>query len=78
MPTLSIKKEIKNNKQFIELWWEEKNFKMPIEIRFNSFDGERNRTLDLSNSSLKIAIPKNSNLLIDPDNWILFNKNIIN
>ena len=78
LPTLSIKKEVKKNKQFLEFWWEEESFKMPIEIRFNSFDGERNRTLDLSSSSLKIAIPLDSKLLIDPDNWLLFNKNIIN
>ena len=78
LPTLSIKKEIKKDKQFLEFWWEEKDFKMPVEIRFNSFDGERNRTLDLSNSPLTIAIPKDSKFSIDPDSWLLFNKNIVN
>ncbi len=78
LPTLVIKKEIINNKQFLEFFWKEVNFKMPIEIRFNSFDGERKRKLKLASSPLKIAIPKNSKVLIDPDNWLLFNKNIIN
>ena len=77
LPTLNIKKTIVNNRQIIELWWKEKGFKMPLEIQFFSFDGERNRKLNLSNSPYKIAIPKQSDLNIDPEGWLLFNKNII-
>jgi len=77
LPTLNIKKKIVNDKQIIEFWWEEKGFKMPVEIKFFSFDGERNRKLTLSNSPYKIAIPKQSDLNIDPEGWLLFNKNVV-
>ena len=75
LPTLIVKREVKNQKQFLELYWKEKNFCMPLEISFTSFDGERNRKLTLNNSPIKIVIPKKSKLYIDPNNWILFNKN---
>ena len=77
MPTLKVKKETKGGRQFVDFWWEEEGFKMPIEIRFYSFDGERNRKLPITNSAYKIVIPKESDLIIDPNSWLLFNKEIV-
>lgn len=72
LPVLIVEEEIIKNKKFIDLWWESDGFKMPVEIRFESFDGERNRKLDLNNSPTRIAIPLKSDLLIDPENWLLY------
>ena len=72
LPVLIVEEEIIKNKKFIDLWWENEGFKMPVEIRFESFDGERNRKLDLNNSPTRIAIPLKSDLLIDPENWLLY------
>jgi aminopeptidase N len=72
LPTLMVEEEIINNKKFVEFWWKEEGFKMPIEIRFQSFDGERNRKLILNNSPNRIAIPVKSDLNIDPNNWVLY------
>lgn len=72
LPVLIVEEEIIKNKKFIDLWWENDGFKMPVEIRFESFDGERNRKLDLNNSPTRIAIPLKSDLLIDPENWLLY------
>ncbi|MBC8467210.1 MAG: M1 family metallopeptidase [Candidatus Marinimicrobia bacterium] len=72
LPVLIVEEETIKNKKFIDLWWDNDGFKMPVEIRFESFDGERNRKLDLNNSPTRIAIPLKSDLLIDPENWLLY------
>jgi hypothetical protein len=72
LPVLIVEEEIIKNKKFIDLWWENDGFKMPVEISYESFDGERNRKLDLNNSPTRIAIPLKSDLLIDPENWLLY------
>jgi hypothetical protein len=46
---------------------------MPMDISFQSFDGQRDRKLMLNNSPTRIAIPLKSDLIIDPDNWVLYN-----
>ena len=61
------------NKKFIDLWWQNDGFKMPMDISFQSFDGQRDRKLMLNNSPTRIAIPLKSDLIIDPDNWVLYN-----
>ena len=68
----------KGNKKFVDFRWKEEGFKMPVEIRFYSFDGERNRKIPITNLSYKIAIPKESKLVIDPNNWLLFEKEQVN
>ena len=78
LPTLIIEEEIKGNKKFVDFRWKEEGFKMPLEIRFYSFDGERNRKIPITNLSYKIAIPKESKLVIDPNNWLLFEKEQVN
>ena len=72
LPTLVVEKEIINNKKFIDLWWKDDGFVMPVEITFNSFDGKRERKLDLTNSPTRIAIPAKSDLKIDPNDWLLY------
>ena len=56
----------------IDLWWDDEGFIMPLEISFTSFDGVRMRKLKLTNSPTRIAIPEKSNLIIDPDEWLLY------
>ena len=75
-PTLMIKEKIIKEKKFIDLWWKDDGFLMPLEIAFKSFDGMRNRTLNLTNFPTRIAIPKNSDLKIDPNYWLLFTKKV--
>ena len=78
LPTLIIEEEIKGNKKLVDFRWKEEGFKMPVEIKFYSFDGERNRKIPITNLSYKIAIPKKSKLIIDPNNWLLFDKERVN
>ena len=78
LPTLIIEEEIKGNKKLVDFRWKEEGFKMPVEIRFYSFDGERNRKIPVTNLSYKVAIPKESKLIIDPNNWLLFDKERVN
>ena len=73
LPTLEIEEEIIKNKKFIDLWWKNDGFKMPMDISFQSFDGKRDRNLALNNSPTRIAIPLKSDLIIDPNKWVLFN-----
>jgi aminopeptidase N len=74
LPILNIKENIIKNKKFIDIWWEDDGFKMPIVINYNSFDGLREKELELSNNPKKIVIPKSSELIIDPESWVLFEK----
>ena len=77
LPILNIKEKIIKNKRFIDIWWEDDGFKMPIVINYNSFDGLREKKLELNNSPKKIVIPKSSELIIDPESWVLLRKNFI-
>ena len=45
LPDLNIKKVLSGNKQFVDLWWENEGFKMPIEVAYKSFDGQRKRKI---------------------------------
>ena len=76
LPILNIKENIIKNKKFIDIWWEDDGFKMPIVINYNSFDGLREKKLELSNNPKKIVIPKSSELIIDPESWVLFEKKV--
>ena len=75
LPILKIRKEKIKNKQFVDIWWETEGFKMPLEILYESMDGERKKTLELNNSPLRIVIPATSELTIDPNRWLLFSIN---
>lgn len=77
LPILNIKEETVKNKKFIDIWWEDDGFKMPIVINYNSFDGLREKKLELNNEPQKIVIPKNSDFIIDPESWVLFKKNFL-
>ena len=67
-----IEKEFIKDKQYVDLWWEDEGFIMPLEISYQSFDGVRVRKLELRNSPTRIAIPATSKLIIDPDEWLLY------
>ena len=72
LPTLrKLEKTIKN-KKYVDLWWEEVDFKMPIEINYFSFDGKRYKKLDLDNKPKRFVIPSESDLVIDPNRWLLY------
>ena len=72
LPTLIVEEEIIKDKKFVNLWWKDEGFKMPLEVAFESFDGKRERRLNLTNSPKRIAIPKKSDLKIDPHDWLLY------
>ena len=74
LPDLNIKKVLSGNKQFVDLWWENEGFKMPIEVAYKSFDGQRQRKISLSDVPFRIGIAADSDLKIDPYGHILFNK----
>jgi len=77
LPTLNIQENILGNKKYIDYWWQNKDFKIPLQIEYQSFDGKRRRTIELNNSPYRIAINSNSSVKIDPDGWVLFEKNFI-
>ena len=76
LPTLIIREKVIKEKKFIDIRWEEKNFKMPITINYISFDGLREKRVALNNIYKRIVIPKTSDLILDPNSVLLFKKNI--
>ena len=56
----------------MELWWDVVDFKMPVEIYYFSFDGKRYKKLDLDNKPKRFVIPSESELIIDPNRWLLY------
>ena len=72
LPTLKLTKKPYKDKVYVDIWWEEEGFVMPLDIVYDSFDGKRERKIDLNNSPKRIVIPKGSELSIDPNEWILF------
>ena len=71
-PVLIKKTEHGSNHTFIELYWENEGFYMPVEVAYSSITGLKNRRVSLSNKPTKIAIPQYNNIRIDPKNWLLY------
>tara|TARA_Y100001970_G_scaffold33326_1_gene41414 strand:- start:307 stop:1917 length:1611 start_codon:yes stop_codon:yes gene_type:complete len=73
LPTLLIKEKKIKEKRFIDLWWEEKNFKMPVEISYKAIEGSRTKIVDLDNKPKRFVVPDSTGYVLDPNGWILFN-----
>ena len=72
LPSLEVKENLIKDKKFIDLRWKDKGFKMPIELHYISFDGKREKRIELNNTPKRIVIPASSELIIDPNGWLLF------
>ncbi len=72
LPVLNVKENIIQNKRFIDLWWQNEGFKMPVEIEYYSFDGKREKRVTLNNTPKRIVVPMDSNMIIDPSGWLLY------
>ena len=49
---------------------------MPMTINYTSFDGLREKKINLNNTYKRIVIPETSDLILDPNSVLLFKKNI--
>ena len=72
LPILKMNQKKYKNKVYIDIWWDNDGFKMPLDIVYSAFDGSREKRLDLNNSPKRIVIPEGSTLSLDPDKNILF------
>ncbi len=70
-PVLIQKTKHGSNHTFIELYWENENFSMPVEVFYNSNTGLKQRKLSLTNRPTMIAIPQYGKVKIDPEKRIL-------
>ena len=70
-PKLIQKTKHGSNHTFIELYWENEKFSMPVEVYYNSNTGLRHRKLSLTNKPTMIAIPQHNKIKIDPEKRIL-------
>ena len=77
IPTLIVKNRIVKNKNFIDIRWDERDFKMPIEIQYESYDGIRVKKLKITNKNVTMVIPKESSFVIDPEGWVLCKTTIV-
>ena len=73
LPTLLIKEKPKAEKRFVDLWWKDKNFKMPIDILYNAIEGSRTKRLYLDKVPSRFVVPDSTGYVLDPNGWILFN-----
>ena len=71
IPTLLVENRIVKNKKFIDIRWGVKDFKMPIEVQYESYDGIRVKKLQVTHKNATMVIPKESSFVIDPEGWVL-------
>ena len=76
-PILNKKIKHGSNHTFVELFWENKDFSMPIEVFYKSNTGFTEKRLALTNEPTMIAIPQYNNIKIDPDKRVLLTLNKI-
>ena len=74
LPTLLIKEKKNKGKRFIDLWWKEDGFRMPVEISYMAIEGPRLKKVDLNNEPRRFVVPDSTGYVLDPNGWILFNK----
>ena len=75
LPVLNVKETKDKNHRFVDLWWKNKNFKMPVEISYDGIDGKIRRRLEINNEPKRVALLTDSKYRLDPDSWLLFSKN---
>ena len=73
-----MREKRKNKKRFVDIWWKNKGFKLPVEVSYVAFDGERVRRLDINNKPTRIVVPDSTGLTVDPNDWLLYDLQIIN
>lgn len=73
-PTLNTKTKVYQNgeKKFIELWWSEKGFVLPVDVRYMGKFSLETITINVNEKPTGVSIPASSTLEIDPLNWLLF------
>ena len=71
----NLKETKDKNHRFVDLWWKNKNFKMPVEISYDGIDGKIRRRLEINNEPKRVALLTDSKYRLDPDSWLLFSKN---
>ena len=76
-PILNMRERKVKEKRFVDLWWKNNGFKMPLEINYFGFDGKRQRSIELTNKPTRIVIPDSSDLVLDPNRWILYELNVL-
>ena len=74
LPTLLIKEKKNKGKRFIDLWWKEDGFRMPVEISYMAIEGPRLKKVDLNNEPKRFVVPDSTGYVLDPNGWILFHK----
>ena len=74
-PIINQKISHGSNHTFIELYWENSNFSMPVEVFYKSNIGFTKKKLVLSNEPIMIAIPQYNKIRIDPDKRVLLTIN---
>ena len=75
LPVLNIMKTKEDMGTFLDLWWENKGFKMPIKISYSGINGKVNRKLFVNNQPTRIALLSDEKYVLDPEGWLLFTKN---
>jgi len=75
LPTLYSKSRSYKNgeKQFVELWWAEPMFPLPVEVRYQGTYAKEKMQINIGDKPTGISIPSASVLEIDPQKWLLFN-----
>jgi aminopeptidase N len=74
LPILNIRETKGQKYNFVDLWWENQSFKMPLEITYNGLNGQTRRKLEIGNEPERLAFLTNSKYKLDPDSWLLFTK----
>ncbi len=75
LPILNIKEKHEGKRLFVDFWWENDGFKMPIEISYNGYNDEIKRKIEINNVPFKIALNDNSEYKVDPNSWLLYKTN---
>lgn len=73
LPVLEIDKVKSSKNTVYSISWDQKGFKMPLEVSW--IDGKteiKRERLELSDSPLRFSVSNDQKLIYDPDNWVLF------
>tara|TARA_A100000164_G_scaffold139442_1_gene123926 strand:+ start:150 stop:1772 length:1623 start_codon:yes stop_codon:yes gene_type:complete len=75
LPTLYSKSRSykQGEKQFVEMWWAEPMFPLPVEVRYKGTYAKEKIQINIGDKPTGISIPSASVLEIDPQKWLLFN-----
>ena len=77
MPVLIVEEVYTNDKNFIDIYWEDDNFIMPVEISYTFNENTIQKTIPITNKPYRMVTNSSSSYKVDPNKNLLLDMKLL-